>query len=419
MKRMFLISFLLSFFLLSSSNGIIRPKFLYKIDEKIKEKIQERIREYFPFDSVYQAADTIEFNIDGRKGLIDHEGTLLIYPVAERIFRYSEGMVGFYEGFCRSYSLAFPCEKIDKNICNPNGCRVGFLDKNGIVIPAKFEIGSYEVQKNESGFTKYSLKTKWYDIEFHEGLARITLQTKPDLKDGYIDKSGNIVIPAKFDEARHFKNGKAAVLYNGKWQFIDKKGQFIEKISEKDKAELKEISLKKDVGVKKQPNPIRDNEFVRIAETDKEQAEVFKQDGLIKTVKETPVDLRVDKTYGMKTVSGKVLIPTECDSLVKYKDLYLCRLTNIQDKYIGYDKNGKQVFNSENPKEYKGDVAKFNSFIKIKIGNQYTLIDTNGEYRKDRVFDDIVSIFNGLSVVKKANRYGLIKENGEFLKIKE
>lgn len=41
---------------------------------------------------------------------------------------------------------------------------------------------------------------------------------------GFIDKDGNLVIPAKYDECRSFSEGYAIVKENGSVYFIDKKG---------------------------------------------------------------------------------------------------------------------------------------------------------------------------------------------------
>lgn len=60
---------------------------------------------------------------------------------------------------------------------------------------------------------------------FTEGLAAVELICKWGYM-GYIDKTGNEVIPIKYDYAYDFRNGKAAVLLNGKWGTIDKQGNF-------------------------------------------------------------------------------------------------------------------------------------------------------------------------------------------------
>ena len=44
-------------------------------------------------------------------------------------------------------------------------------------------------------------------------------------KCGYVDKSGKLVIPARFDDADSFSDGLAAVSIDGKYGYIDKAGE--------------------------------------------------------------------------------------------------------------------------------------------------------------------------------------------------
>lgn len=44
---------------------------------------------------------------------------------------------------------------------------------------------------------------------------------------GFINERQEWVIPAKFEDAKEFKNGKAAAKLNGKWGFINKRGEWL------------------------------------------------------------------------------------------------------------------------------------------------------------------------------------------------
>jgi hypothetical protein len=48
-----------------------------------------------------------------------------------------------------------------------------------------------------------------------------------DSKYGYVDRSGNIVVPIIYDEGLTFKEGYSAVRKGVKWQYIDSTGRFI------------------------------------------------------------------------------------------------------------------------------------------------------------------------------------------------
>ncbi|MBQ8636697.1 MAG: WG repeat-containing protein [Clostridia bacterium] len=60
-----------------------------------------------------------------------------------------------------------------------------------------------------------------YIDSFKEGLAVVGIQGRGY---GYIDTSGKIVIPAIYENASEFNNGKAKVKKDGNWYFIDKSG---------------------------------------------------------------------------------------------------------------------------------------------------------------------------------------------------
>lgn len=84
----------------------------------------------------------------------------------------------------------------------------GFLDQDGkVVIPYQFA----ELPLDHA-------------LRFCEGLAMVRKETT---KWGFIDKTGQVVIDYQFDNNHDvcFRNGKAKVKKNGKWIYIDKKGQ--------------------------------------------------------------------------------------------------------------------------------------------------------------------------------------------------
>ena len=96
---------------------------------------------------------------------------------------------------------------------NDNGME-GFIDKTGkLVIPCQ-----------------------WAGVSsFHDGLALVGGYYKDGYedKDGYIDKTGKLVIPVDWSNARPYSEGKsfseglAAVQGRGKWGFIDTTGTLV------------------------------------------------------------------------------------------------------------------------------------------------------------------------------------------------
>ena len=58
---------------------------------------------------------------------------------------------------------------------------------------------------------------------FSEGLAKVKIGNKL----GYIDKTGKYVINPQFDKAEKFSNGLAKVDIGGNWGYIDKTGNYV------------------------------------------------------------------------------------------------------------------------------------------------------------------------------------------------
>ena len=98
-------------------------------------------------------------------------------------------------------------------VCNKEG-KFGYIDKTGkVVIPFR-----YEPAYDDGAEFYYSQPC--YD--FHEGLARICDKTTE--KYGFIDREGNEVFPCQFEYADDICEGLAIVMRDSQYGFIDAKG---------------------------------------------------------------------------------------------------------------------------------------------------------------------------------------------------
>lgn len=81
-------------------------------------------------------------------------------------------------------------------------------------------------QKGKSK-SKTQPKSSGYDYKgpYYEGLARV----KTKLKWGFIDSTGNVVVPLKYNEVTNFDGGVAKVRVGTKWGLIDNKGTVLRK----------------------------------------------------------------------------------------------------------------------------------------------------------------------------------------------
>ena len=115
--------------------------------------------------------------------------------------------------------------------------RWGFIDMSGNeVVPLKYD----DVWSFSEGFAPVKLNDRWgfidrsgnevlqqleYDevLPFSEGFARVRLTDKyNEDKYGFIDKSGKLAVPLKYEWAGSFSEGLAAVYLNDKYGFISR-----------------------------------------------------------------------------------------------------------------------------------------------------------------------------------------------------
>lgn len=152
--------------------------------------------------------------INDKWGFIDRTGKMVIAP---QFNPWQEQFNAYFsEGLVAINLTSAKVQGKEGN--DARGTRWGFADKTGkIVIPAKFE-GDYYAPPH-----------------FSDGLAVIggtfigtTIATfGVHNKFGYIDKTGTLVIPQKYDEAYDFFEGMASVRIGEKYGFIDKTGKLV------------------------------------------------------------------------------------------------------------------------------------------------------------------------------------------------
>lgn len=204
--------------------------------------------------------DMAPVKLQGKYGYIDKTGRVVIKAAFSGAGTFSEGLASAalgdksgYINHCGDFVIA---PKFGVN-CTMAGCRFenglaavqvsdkwGMIDRKGtMVVPAVFDMlpsCSFEgmrsgVVNGKSGFIngagKLVVPCTYDDVGmFSEGLAVV----KPDRNNiGYVDRTGQLVVPLFIqqdpfpDSQRSFREGLAASVRNGKWGYIDKRGQFV------------------------------------------------------------------------------------------------------------------------------------------------------------------------------------------------
>jgi hypothetical protein len=181
------------------------------IDELAKWSISPKFEDARPFQEGLAAA-----KLNGKWGFIDKNGRFVIDPQFVEAYYFNDGIAvvetkdknGVIDRSGRMIAEGLDFIDIAAEGRIPESrkadlCRYGYLDYSGNqVIP--------ELYDETSGFS--------------EGIAAV----RKDGNWGYIDRDGKTILPFIYDRARSFSNGLAAVkIKDGKWGYIDRDGKTV------------------------------------------------------------------------------------------------------------------------------------------------------------------------------------------------
>lgn len=290
--------------------------------------------------------------------------------------------------------LLIPCKWTSANsfinglawVRNINQC--GLIDKTGKVIIPLGE-WNYIFYFSQRDFFQKDL----IPVEDYDGLL------------GYVDKTGNVVIPCQWDQgAIGFSEGLAPVLKNGKWGFIDETGKLVIPYQWLVVGAFHEglSCVKNDQG------------FGYIDKTGKivisnvwRHAEDFK-DGLALVQNK-------EGRYGFIDITGAEIIPCQWKSVGSWNKQFcegLARVSDENDLHGFIDKTGSVVSCQW---KYTDDFCEGLAVVKDK-DDTYGFIDKSGTVVISCQWSYADSFNEGLALVKDANgRFGFINTKGELL----
>jgi hypothetical protein len=125
---------------------------------------------------------------------------------------------------------------------SPDGDRYGLVGISGdVTLAPKFlrlasfseGVAAAQLERRKWGFlapdSRWAIEPNFVQaLSFSEGLACVTLPEKDRRgRKGYIDHSGEMVIPPRYFREASFHNGWALVEFEGRTQVIDKKGTVV------------------------------------------------------------------------------------------------------------------------------------------------------------------------------------------------
>jgi hypothetical protein len=151
-------------------------------------------------------------SIKQKTGYINKTGDFVIHPQFPEGFGFSEGRARIIaEGPCKYISVDDTCGQITGGVTVPGGgrptpnmpsCRLTFIDERGRII-------------TEQRFDQAR--------DFSEGLAAVAIGSQW----GYLDPSGKMVIPPQYDLAFSFSDGLAKVKVGNLFGYIDQMGMMV------------------------------------------------------------------------------------------------------------------------------------------------------------------------------------------------
>jgi hypothetical protein len=217
----------------------------------------------------------------------------------------------------------------------------------------------------------------------------------PDMKFGYINTNGQLVIEDLYDGVREFSENLAATNLDGKWGYIDQLGQTVIKHEYRSA-----YAFKKGIA--------------RVQDFDKKYWFIDKQGKKLNSVGfDTAYDcldnlirVRTGQGYNFININGDTLLNDYLDGAKDFKR----ELSIIQreKRYGMIDKNGERVMEMEYDKIYIDD-----SYIRAKKDGKYFIFDTKGNKIVDTGFEKLTEFQDSFAAAKNNQQWQLITEDGQ------
>ena len=321
---------------------------------------------------------------------------------------------------------------------NPNGVIWEVFEiKNGKVVPLQNTYKNVKgkkwwIEKKEVG-KKKKYKTgdvvipfKYDDVEtFSEGLAIVKLKNEY----GFVDKSGKLVVPLKYGTADSFSKGLAVVKLNGKYGYINKNGKEVIPIKYDDVWKFSEglagVRLNDKCGFidksGKEVVPLKYdyvNDFSEGLATVKLNGKCGFIDKSGKVVVPLKYDAAVDFTEGLAMVqlnrkygfidkSGKEVVPLKYDDVWKFSE-GLVRV-ELNGKWGFVDKSGKEVV----PPKYYNAFNFCEGLVRVELNGKWGFVDKSGKEVVPPKYDNVYNFCEGLADVKLNGKWGFVDKSGK------
>ncbi|HLW31904.1 MAG TPA: WG repeat-containing protein [Aequorivita sp.] len=335
---------------------------LYGLYDLDGNQILPHVFEYV--DGFYSGRAIVKKN--GKYGIIDETGKELFYTNYGRIDR-------FYNDYAIVYTKP------------ENGeIKVGIIDKNGHeVVPAIYQ---------------------WLEhvYNFSEGMAAMAQNRKY----GFVDTTGKVVVPFKYDKVESFINGIAKVWVGWRYVgYINRKGEEIipADFEAMDQANLRRYHNKYIIGLRDSIYHVFDYSGKEIDSLNYERVGEF-------DANDKSFLVSTNGKWGSLDSNFQVKIPIEYESL---EIIFPDKIAASQNNKIGIiDREGKAI------SSFIFDwIAPFqdrymNGLALVGIGEKTGLINGYGNLIIPAEYDEIGEFSYGLAIVRKNDKYGFANLKG-------
>ena len=237
---------------------------------------------------------------------------------------------------------------------------------------------------------------------FNEGLLPVAITNNDgDTMWGYLNKKGELAIPAIYEDAHDFSdNGLAAVCKNGKWGYIDTDGETViehrfEAASGFGKYDYAPVQLNGSWGYVDDKGEMAINQQF-------DEAGVFADNGL--------ACVQIEGKYGYINRDGVyAILPQFEDARSFGSTIYAAVCAYGQWGMI--NKSGEYVIN---PQFDELDSFRENGLARVKKGGKYGFIDRKANYVVNPIYLEALPFDNsGLALVRDdSGKYGYINQHG-------
>ena len=287
---------------------------------------------------------------------------------------------------------------------NPNGVIWEVFEiKNGKVVPIQNTYKNVKgkkwwIEKKEVG-KKKKYKTgdvvipfKYDDVwDFEEGLAAVKLKGKQ----GFIDKSGKEVVPIKYDNIGGFHEGLAFVELNGKFGFVDKSGTEVVPLKYDGVCNFHEGFSKVGLNGRCGCIDMSGNEVVPLKYDD------------VWGFHEGLAAVKLKGKFGFVDKSGTEVVPLKYDSAGSFSEGLAA--VELKDKWGFIDMSGNEVV----PLKYYTVQVSGEGFTTVRLKGKWGFIDKSSKEVVPLKYDNMGYFHKGHAAVELKGKWGLIDKSGK------